>query len=38
VAASAHRAQESLAALQRLLDEGVLTPEEYADLVSRVST
>jgi hypothetical protein len=30
--------QESLAALQRLRDEGVLTHEEYADLVSRVST
>jgi hypothetical protein len=38
VASPASRTQESLAALQRLRDEGVLTPEEYADLVSRVST
>jgi hypothetical protein len=28
---------ESLAALQRLRDEGVLSDEEYADLVGRVS-
>jgi hypothetical protein len=37
VAAPAARTDESLAALQRLRDEGVLTPEEYAELASRVS-
>jgi hypothetical protein len=36
--AAAHpRATASLDALRRLRDEGVLTQEEYADLVSRVS-
>jgi len=32
------RPDESLAALQRLRDAGVLSEEEYAELASRVST
>jgi hypothetical protein len=38
VAAPAAPSQESLAALRRLLDEGVLTQEEYAEIAGRVST
>jgi hypothetical protein len=37
VVASAGPTSESLAALRRLRDEGLLTEEEYVDLVSRVS-
>lgn len=38
VPASGASRQETLAALQRLREAGVLTTEEYTDLASRVST